>query len=233
MKAPPLPKSHMRSLRFATSASSRRWLWRAAKSSLQTSSADSTGMLRNLPASMPTTSDLREDPRLDLSMEMLRRRGIQLTAWGTSMLPSLWPGDRLTIEPAGHQEIVRGDIVLVLRSNRFFVHRIVEKREDGCPFWITRGDSMPQIDPPATEADLLGKVVRIFRGNRVFAPRREMSMLQSLLAWMLCRSDRIRSIALRIHAAKAGSARSAYFMHDASGDPHGRSVVSGSGAFHL
>jgi Peptidase S24-like len=215
------------------SASLRRWLWRAAKSNPRTLSADSTGMLRNVPTSTPSTSDTREDARLELSMETLRRRGIQLTAWGTSMLPSLWPGDVLTIEPAEHQKIIAGDIVLVLHNHRFFVHRVIEKRENGCSFWITRGDSMPQSDPPAIEADLLGKVVRVARGSRIFTPMPRISMLHSVLAWVLCRSGRMRSAALRIHSARVGSARSSYFVHDAFGAARSQSAAdSGSCAFH-
>ncbi|MFZ3371295.1 MAG: S24 family peptidase [Candidatus Sulfotelmatobacter sp.] len=78
---------------------------------------------------MPSTLETREDPKLGLAAEMLRRRGtIHLKAWGTSMLPSVWPGDLLTIQNAAYDEVIPGDITLVLRDNRFFVHRLVEKR---------------------------------------------------------------------------------------------------------
>ena len=47
---------------------------------------------------MPSIPEAREDdPKLDLAAEILRRCGtVQLKAWGTSMLPSVWPGDLLT-----------------------------------------------------------------------------------------------------------------------------------------
>jgi len=160
---------------------------------------------------MPYTQPLedRENPKLDLAAEMLRRHGaVQLKAWGTSMLPSLWPGDLLTIQSAAYDEVVSGDIVLVMRDSRFFVHRLVERRRvQDCLSWITRGDAMRHNDPPVGASELLGRVAGVRRGNRTFVPSRRISRLHSTLAWMLCRRDRFRSLTLRIHAAclQAGS----------------------------
>ena len=152
---------------------------------------------------MPYNPGNYEDPKLGLAAEMLRCGGtVRLRAWGASMLPSVWPGDLLTIQSAAHDEVVPGDIVLVTRDNRFFVHRLVETRQDGdCFSWITKGDSMPQNDSPAAASELLGRVVGISRANRSCIPSRRVSLLQSALAKMLCHSDRLRALALRIHAA--------------------------------
>jgi len=118
------------------------------------------------------------------------------------MLPSVWPGDLLTIQSAAYGEVVPGDIVLVMRDNLFFVHRLIATRQDGdCLSWITRGDAMPQNDPPAAASELLGRVAGISRASRSFAPSRRISLPQSALAKMLCHSDRLRVLALRIHAA--------------------------------
>lgn len=123
------------------------------------------------------------------------------------MLPSLWPGDFLTIDATDPARLVTGDMVLVARSHRFFVHRLIGAREvDSRASWITRGDSMPQSDPPATAPDLLGRVVNVWRGNRSFAPVRCMSMFNSALAWLFCRSDHFRNFALRIHADRLRTA---------------------------
>ena len=110
--------------------------------------------------SMPAAPETPEDPKLGLAAEILRCRGtIHLKAWGASMLPSVWPGDLLTIQSAAHEEVVPGDIVLVLRGKRFFVHRTVEiQRGRDCFSWITRGDAMPHNDPPAAASELLGRV---------------------------------------------------------------------------
>ncbi len=147
--------------------------------------------------------ETREDPKVSLAAEMLRRGGtVRLRAWGTSMLPSLWPGDLLTIQSVAQGEVVQGDIVLVLQDVRFFIHRLIEKRQvRDCISWITRGDAMPQNDPPASASDLLGRVVFIRRGNRSFVPRRQLSLLNFALACILRRWDRFRSLALRMYAA--------------------------------
>jgi signal peptidase I len=155
-----------------------------------------------MPYTLPHTLEAREDPKLGLAAEMLRSRGtVHVKAWGVSMLPSVWPGDLLTIQSATPDRVVSGDIVLVMRDNRFFAHRLVERQQaqDGVSL-ITRGDAMPDNDPPAAASELLGKVVGIRRANRTYVPSRRVSLLQSALAWMLCRSDLFRSFTLRIHA---------------------------------
>lgn len=153
-----------------------------------------------------------ENPKLDLAAEMLRGHGtVHLKAWGTSMLPSVWPGDLLTIQGAAHDEVVAGDIVLVLRDSRFFVHRLVEMRpSQDCDSLITRGDAMPDNDPPAAASELLGRVAGIRRGDRSFVPNRRVSPLHSALARALRRWGRFRSLTLRIHTAllQAGTSHS-------------------------
>jgi len=147
---------------------------------------------------MPVMSEAREGHKLDLAVEVLRVGGaIRLQALGTSMLPSIWPGDVLNIESKSGEEIVPGDIVLVARDRRFFIHRLVEKRNSE---WITRGDSLPQMDTPATELQVLGKVSAIHRKSRVISPNPRISRLNRALAWMLCHGDSFRNIALRIHS---------------------------------
>jgi hypothetical protein len=136
---------------------------------------------------------------------MLRNCGeVRLKAWGTSMLPSVRPGDLLTIQSAAHAEVVPGDIVLVLRDGRFLIHRLVEGRQDeGCISWITKGDAVPQEDPLTAASELLGRVTGIQRGRRIFVPSRRVSLLNSTLAWTLCHSKRFRSLTLRVYAARA------------------------------
>jgi hypothetical protein len=174
---------------------------------------------------MLSTLEIREDSKLGLAVEMLRgRRTVRLRAWGTSMLPSVWPGDLLTIQSAAQDEVVPGDIVLVLRNNRFFVHRLVERRRDqDCLSLITRGDAVPHNDPPVAASELLGRVADIRRADRSFVPSRRVSLLHSALAWMLCRWDRFRNLTLRIHAARlqAGPTRTGQFFRGVFGAVRG------------
>ena len=150
---------------------------------------------------MTLTLNGGENPKLGLAAEMLRCHGsIQLTLRGASMLPSLWPGDLLTIQSTSQDDLVPGDLVLVMRANRFFVHRLVEtQRDQECPLWITKGDAVRQNDPAVRGFELQGQVTGVCRRNRKFIPSREVSRFHSCLAWMLCRWDRFRAIALRLH----------------------------------
>src|ERR1700694_5722465 len=104
---------------------------------------------------MPAMTQAHEGYKLELAAEVLSSGGtIRLQALGTSMLPSIWPGDVLSIERKADEEIVPGDIVLVARQNRFFVHRLIERNN---AHWITRGDALPCNDEPAEEVQVLGK----------------------------------------------------------------------------
>ena len=147
---------------------------------------------------MPVMTEARGDHKLELAAEVLRSGGaIRLQALGTSMLPSVWPGDVLSIAPAHGKGVAPGDIVLVVRDGRFFVHRLIEKRD--CE-WITRGDSLPQNDPPLTGAQVLGRVSLIHRKTGDILPKPRLSVFSRGLAWMLCRWDSFRNLSLRIHS---------------------------------
>jgi peptidase S24-like protein len=140
----------------------------------------------------------REDHKLQLAAEALSAgHTIRLQAQGTSMLPSIWPGDVLSIERKPGREIVPGDIVLVAKQSRFFVHRLIEKHDAR---WITRGDSLPQNDELAPEVQVLGKVSLIHKKSRTTVPNPRPSPLSRALAWMLCEWDAFRNVALRIHS---------------------------------
>ncbi len=175
-------------------------------------SADSTGIVLSLLIPMPYMLEAPGDTKLGLAAQLLRGRGtLHLKVWGTSMLPTVWPGDLVTIQSAADDEVVPGDMVLVLRDDRFFVHRLVERRlVQDCLLLIMRGDAMPHNDPPAAVSQLLGRVTRIRRGHRSLVPNRRVPVFQSALAWMLCHCGRFRNLMLHIHAARmqlsAGSA---------------------------
>ena len=156
---------------------------------------------------MPYALEAPGETKLGLAAELLRGHGtLHLKARGTSMLPSVWPGDLVTIQSVADDEAVVGDILLVLRDNRFFVHRLVERRlVQDCLLLIMKGDAMPHNDPPATASQLLGRVTRIRRSNRSFAPKRRASLFQSGLAWVFCHCDRFRNLMLHLHAASLQS----------------------------
>ena len=148
--------------------------------------------------SMPILIAPRVDHRFILAVEMLRSgRPIRMRTSGVSMLPSIWPGDVVVVENKASSEIVSGDIVVVARGGKFFVHRLVGKRDS---HWITRGDSNPQNDPPFAGVELLGKVSAIHHRRRVMIPRPRVSLAVRTLAWMLCHWDTLRNVTLRAYA---------------------------------
>jgi hypothetical protein len=153
---------------------------------------------------MPVMTESREGHKLDLAAEVLSSGGtIRLQALGTSMLPTIWPGDVLSIEPKSGEEIVPGAIVLVARDGRFFIHRLIEKRNS---IWITQGDSLPQADAPVAPIQVLGRVSLIHREIGDIAPMPRLSLVSRMLARM-CRWDSFRNSALRLHSLVAPPSR--------------------------
>jgi hypothetical protein len=93
--------------------------------------------------------------------------GVRLRVFGTSMVPSILPGDLISVQRAVVTEISNGEIVLYVREGRMFAHRVV-----GCmdnpegSLLIARGDRLRHNDPPVSSRELLGKVISIERGDR-------------------------------------------------------------------
>jgi hypothetical protein len=149
----------------------------------------------------------REKSKCSLAAELLQSRGmLQLRAQGTSMLPTVWPGDFLTIEPQTSKQIQAGDIALYVREGRFFVHRIVDKSSVGSQvFLIARGDCMSQQDPPIRETELLGRVTEIRRNGSPRVPTPELPPFHRFLACMLCHWSFFRRVVLYLRACRTDS----------------------------
>lgn len=108
----------------------------------------------------------------DLFAEAVRRFGShEVRVGGRSMLPAIWPGDRLTIHSVPHDAIGPGDIVGVRRGAALVVHRVVG--------WValpaglhlvTRGDALPEADAPTPAACVVGRVSDVRRGPFQVAP---------------------------------------------------------------
>lgn len=108
-----------------------------------------------------------------LAEEVVRNFGeLRLRVFGTSMVPSILPGDLVFIHRANLNEISPGEIVLFLQNGRLFVHRVVNRKVAGTPgggeepCLITRGDRLRHDDPPVSSSELLGRVISIERDNR-------------------------------------------------------------------
>jgi hypothetical protein len=117
------------------------------------------------------------------------------------MLPTLWPGDVLTVQSVRPEQVEPGEIVLYLRHDRFFIHRIVstDLMRDNA-FLVTRGDSMFEDDPAVDRSELLGRIVEVRRAGSTFTPMRKLSPTRRLLAWLFCHWSLFRRIGLRLGA---------------------------------
>jgi len=130
---------------------------------------------------------------------MLLRSGstVRIRAFGTSMLPTIWPGDVLLVEGRALDQLECGDLVLVKREEGVRIHRLVIN----CgAHWITRGDAMPQDDPPLRPAEILGRVAEIRRPKKVLTPSRQVRLMDRLVARLLCQWGPCRRLALLTHS---------------------------------
>jgi hypothetical protein len=100
--------------------------------------------------------------------DALKRRGrISLRVHGTSMLPWVQPGDVALVRRASLDHVRCGDVVLFRRENHLLVHRIVEKRGSlDAAEYFAKGDAHPNSDGRVEEKELLGRVVRLYRGRK-------------------------------------------------------------------
>jgi signal peptidase I len=141
-----------------------------------------------------------EEGRCSLAAEALRTWGVlKLRATGVSMLPTLWPGELLTVQSCRAEQFEPGEIVLYMRRGRFFIHRVVRKQVTGDEaYLITRGDCMPEDDPPVRSGEVLGKITEIQRAGSVFLPARNLSPFRRIVAYMLCHWGLFRRVGLRL-----------------------------------
>jgi len=147
----------------------------------------------------PSAADIPQS----LAAEILKSSGIlRLGVSGSSMLPTLWPGDVVTLVAIAEQPTV-GQIVLFQRCGQFVVHRVVEAGSSGGQLQVTtRGDSMIDQDGPIAASEVLGRVVAIRRGQIEFSVPKEQSPFNKAFGWWLSRSDFVSRVALRWHAAR-------------------------------
>jgi signal peptidase I len=149
---------------------------------------------------LPMDPQAREQARCTVAAEALRRWGVlKLRATGVSMLPTLWPGDLLTVCSCPPEQVGPGEIVLYRRAGRFFIHRVVGKSRVGQEsFLVVRGDCMPQEDPPVRSDALMGKVMKIQRRGSVFSPAPRLSPIRRMAGYLLCHWGLVRRVGLRL-----------------------------------
>jgi hypothetical protein len=142
----------------------------------------------------------RQQTKLTLATEILRTTGrVQFMARGYSMLPSLWPGDVLTVQRVPFADATPGQIVLYRRNEQFYAHRLLRRGEDdGSVTVITRGDAMPENDETVSQAEWLGVVTSVARSGKELSRVPQCNAFTRAFGCMLGSSNRLRSMVLRL-----------------------------------
>jgi len=84
-----------------------------------------------------------------------------------SMLPLIKPEDEIVVRKHSLNTLKRGDIIVFEKYRELYTHRLLYRRmSDSKIELITKGDNSLIIDEPISEKGLLGKVIRIKRGNK-------------------------------------------------------------------
>jgi signal peptidase I len=128
---------------------------------------------------------------------------VRLRVLGTSMVPSIHPGDLISIQRASLSEISPGEIVLYSREGRLFAHRAVARAgSPEQPLLIMRGDRLRHNDPPVSSSELLGRVHFIERGHRRLHPATGLSTWERMIVLLLRSSDRATYLYLQLGARR-------------------------------
>lgn len=85
---------------------------------------------------------------------------------GRSMFPLIREGDRVLVAH-GCTGMRRGDVIVFRRRGRLIAHRVLNiLKSDAGPIFVTKGDNIPQFDPPLNDNEIVGRVLAIKRENR-------------------------------------------------------------------
>lgn len=132
----------------------------------------------------------------ELMAEVVRDVGsANVRVTGFSMLPSIHPGDVLTVRRHAIDELTPGQVVLFSRNGKLIAHRIIQISGEHL---ITRGDSVPSCDPPVRIGDVVGRVEAISRNGRQIDSRN--SFRRRIAATAMRRSEWCTRLFLRATA---------------------------------
>jgi signal peptidase I len=139
--------------------------------------------------------------KCELACDLLESFGkLHFPATGWSMLPTVWPGDTLVVEPIKPSQLRIGDIVVIHRKGNFIGHRIVWIGEEPTgPLAITQGDALGSPDQPVGEIDLLGKIAYLIRAGKCVPVPRERRVVDRFLANALRRSNLLPRALVFVH----------------------------------
>ncbi len=139
--------------------------------------------------------------RCELVSQVLRSSGtLRLQVAGWSMLPTIWPGDMLVIEPVNKGDVCEGDIVLFSNGRQFVAHRLVTNKDahaDGR--FQAQGDAVACADFPMTGSDLIGRVALILRNGKCIEPSPTLRFRERAVGCLMKRSTFAARVVARVH----------------------------------
>ena len=113
------------------------------------------------------------------------------------MLPSVWPGDVLTIRRQRFDEWRPGQIAVFLRDSLghtgLVAHRIIGWTGS---LLLTQGDNLRRPDAPVSQEEIVGRVIAVTRNGR--AVDTSFTTARKMGAWALKRSDLLNRAVLRL-----------------------------------
>jgi len=158
---------------------------------------------------MKALAKTRAEIEMALAAEVLHSFGeLRFAARGASMLPTIFPGDILLVSRQPADGVRCGHVVLASRDGRFYAHRVIRKEaENGCYSLITRGDALPEEDPPVPAHDLLGRVTAIIRGGKKIDLEEKQPVRKKVLRWAVRKSDSLAAWLMRWNSLCTRAAR--------------------------
>ncbi len=144
-----------------------------------------------------------------IAEEFRAGREVRFRVTGSSMVPTVWPGDVIVVRPVDAGPVRPGGLLLFRRDGRLVVHRVVGRslRENSLQF-ITRGDAVGRCDFPVPSSDVVGVVRAVSRhGTEPAAAVGETSLAKRLVSFAVRRSQVVRRVVLTVHALSRRYAR--------------------------
>jgi signal peptidase I len=129
----------------------------------------------------------------DLVADIAREKGkVKIKVAGTSMVPTIWPGDLVMVGRCEVAELKPGSIVMFRRNRGLVVHRVLSRTGK---LIVTRGDAKRCVDEPVNVSDIVGEVESIVRNGRLLNPRGTIGT--RAVAFLLRRSEGCAKLYLR------------------------------------
>ncbi|HXD89997.1 MAG TPA: S24/S26 family peptidase [Candidatus Binataceae bacterium] len=145
---------------------------------------------------MPRFAEPSRAVACELIADALRAgHSVTIRAQGTSMVPAIWPGDRLTIRPINEAVPAIGEVALTLWEGGLRAHRVIGRIADSV---ITQGDALGSADAATAHSEILGTIA--LRNGKPMKNRR--NFLDAILSGAVTSLRPLQSIALKLIALR-------------------------------